>query len=408
VLVDRIGGRTAAWGATAGLAWFELRAGLEWFRDPWNPYAVVLPTSLALVAAAALVDGRGRRWRLLVFVVAASFAVQSHIGTGPLVFVASAVALFGVVRSARTTDRPLWGDLVIGALVGVVCWAIPIWEQLTSSPGNLDRIRAFFVNGPTDKPAFATVIDPVTAALTLPTQHMGNLLGPEPLSSVPDITPFWWCIAALLVAGAIAYCGYSWRAGRSGMAALAALVPLGFVAAIVAGLEIRGEVSPYLFAPALSAGLLAWLTAGAAIGELVARSARPVPAQLVLAGVAIALTIGTVWVGWTAFDAVGPVYTSALAAEVAPGVDAVCRTGRPVRLVSHSAAWYDYLAVGAAIGECAPDVKFNHNVESLVGERRTESSNGVKVRLETPAVPLEPGWRRVWESADASLDIAMP
>jgi hypothetical protein len=416
-LVDRIGGRTAAWGATAGLAWFELRAGLEWFRDPWNPFAVVLPTALALVAAAALVDGHGRRWRLVVFVVAASFAVQSHIGTAPLVFVAALVALFGVARSARTTDRPLRGDLVIAALVALACWALPIWEQLTSSPGNLRDIYSFFVNGPTDRPGFNTVIGPVTAALTLPARHMGNLLGPEPLDQVPDISLFWWCVAALLVAVAIAYCVRSWRAERAGMAALAALVPFGFVAAIAAGLQIRGDVSPYLFAPALSVGLLAWAILGAAIAELVAQRARVVPARLALAGTAIALTIATLWVGWTAFDAVGPVYTSTLAVELTPGVTAICRAHRPVRLVTESAIWYDYLAVGAAIGECAPDVTFSQFVEPLVGKDRSAPTDGIprgvpkdsiRVRLETPPAPPEPGWRRVAASADASLDVQLP
>ena len=38
-------------GAAVGLVWFELRAGLEWFRDPWNPYVVVLPIVVAIVAA---------------------------------------------------------------------------------------------------------------------------------------------------------------------------------------------------------------------------------------------------------------------------------------------------------------------------------------------------------------------
>jgi hypothetical protein len=417
VLVDRIGGRTAAWGAAAGLAWFELRAGLEWFRDPWNPFAVVLPTALALVAAAALVDGRGRRWRLVVFVLAASFAVQSHIGTTPLVLLALVVALFGVVRSARTTDRPLRGDLVVAGVVAVACWALPIFEQLTSSPGNLRDIYSFFVNGPTDRPGFSTVIDPVTAALTLPVRHMGNVLGPEPLDQVPDISPFWWCVAALLVATAAVYCVRSWRADRAGMAALAALVPLGFVAAIAAGLQIRGDVSPYLFAPALSVGLLAWATAGAAIAELVAERVRVIPAQLALAGTAIALTVGTLWVGSTAFDAVGPVYTSTLAADLAPGVTAVCRTHRPVRLVTESAIWYDYLSVGAEIGECAPDVTFSHFVEPLVGDDRSAPTDGIprsvpkdaiRVRLETPAVPVQPGWRRVGESPSASLDLQLP
>jgi hypothetical protein len=416
VLVDRIGGRTAAWGATVGLLWFELRVGFEWFRDPWNPYAVVLPTALALVAGAALLDGPiGRRWRSLVLVVAGSFALQSHLGAAPLVAVAVALGITGFVRSARRPDAGrVAADAALAAGVGLACWALPLWQQLTTSPGNLRDIGAFLLRSGQSHPGLGTVVDPVVGAVTLPAGHFGERLGSEPLSALPHIGLFWWCVLVLLTAAALACSAWSWRAGRVGMAALAACVPVGIVTAFVAGRQIRGDVEPYLFAPALAVGVVAWVTFGASTAELVAAGARrhPAhrhPARLATVGVVVVLSVTAVWVGRRAFDPLRESYESAFAAQLDSGIRAVCRDGRTVHLWSRSATWYEQVEVGAALGECAPDVTFDAALRDVVGDRRVASRDPspdtVDVRLEAPGVPLAPGWKRVAHSADATLDM---
>ncbi len=411
VLVDGIGGRTAAWGATIGLLWFELRVGVEWFRDPWNPYAVVLPTALALVAGAALLDGpAGRRWRSLVLVVAGSFAVQSHLGAVPLVAVAVVLGVAGFIRSARLPDPGrVAADAGLAVGVGLACWALPLWQQLTTSPGNLHEIGAFLLGSDGARPGLGTVVDPVIGAVTLPAGHFGDRLGSEPLSALPRIGVFWWCVVVLLTAAAVAYSAWSWRAGRVGMAALAACVPVGVVVAVIAGLQVRGAVEPYLFAPGLAVGVVAWVTVGAATAELVTAFARRHAARVVLVGVAVTLCCAAIWVGRSAFDPLAQSYGSAFAAKLEAGISAVCRDGRPVHLQSESAPWFDQVEVGAAIGECAPDVTFDAPLRIIVGDRRigapTPSPDTVDVRLETPGVPLAPGWKRVAHSADATLDV---
>ena len=411
VLVDRIGGRTAAWGATVGLMWVELRLGLEWFRDPWNPYAVVLPTALALVAGAALNDGpRGRRWRAVVLVLSASFAAQTHIGSLPLVSLALGLGVVGLVRSSRGHERGhLLRDLLPAVCAGLICWALPIWEQLTSSPGNVHDIAAFFAQPATGQPGLRTVLGPVTGAVTLFADHMGNVLGAEPFSVIPAVNALWWCVLVALV-GVVTWFGVSsWRAGRAAMAALALSVPVGYLFAVLSGLQIRGGVQPYLFAPALAVGVVAWLAAGAAVAELVTRVTRAQRARLFLAAAAVAIGIGTVWVGSSAFDPLGDSFGSAFALRLQAGISAVCRSDRPVRLVSDSATWYQASEVGAAIGECTSDVKLDRKFRNIVGARRTDADsakNVLVVRLESPAVPRTAGWKRVARSSDASLDIS--
>ena len=110
-----------------------------------------------------------------------------------------------------------------------------------------------------------------------------------------------------------------------------------------------------------------------------------------------------------AFDPPSTSFGSDLAAQLHDGIDEICAADRPVQLVSDSAVWFQVVEVGAAIGECVPDVRFGPVFTPLVGDRRTEpyvDDDVLTVRLESPGVALEPGWRRVARSHKATLDVA--
>jgi hypothetical protein len=167
-------------------------------------------------------------------------------------------------------------------------------------------------------------------------------------------------------------------------------------------------VSPYLFAPALAVGAIAWLTMGAVAAELACGVAARGRGRALLAGLAVVLVVITVTVGFRAFSTLGDAFGSSFAQRLDPGVQRVCRLGRPVHLVSTTGQWYQVLEVGAALGECAPDVKMDPGVGYIVGARRTSAhqpADVVTVRLESPAVPLASGWTRVAHDDDASLDV---
>jgi hypothetical protein len=408
VLVDRIGRRAVAWGAAAGLVWFELRAGLEWFRDPWNPYVVVLPIVLALVAGAALFDAPpGRRGRLVALVVAGSFAAQSHIAAVPLVVLALALGGIGFVRSARQPGTRA-GALVDGAIAlgaGLVCWALPIWDQIADI-GNLHRVATFATSGG-DTPAFDTVVHPVVLAVTLGAGHLGNTFGPQPLADVPRAGWLVWSVLVVVLAATVAYAVRWWRSHRFALAALAVSVPVAAVVELLATLRIKGGVEPYLFAAGLAVGALTWLVLGAALGDVLARLAPPRRACAVLAVAVVVLGASALAVSGRAFDPPAESFGSALAADLRDGIDEICAMDRPVEVVSRSAVWFQVVEVGAALGECAPDVRFEPALTQLVGERRTEPSSDdlLTVRLESPGVELQPGWRRVAASDEATLDV---
>jgi hypothetical protein len=117
--------------------------------DIWNPSVTLLPFVLVLLLAwsVACRDWWAAPWLAL----AASFAVQTHVGLAP--GVAMAIMFAVVVSSLRQRRRaPLREDerrslrrsVVVAVAVAVVVWLPPLVDELTSSDGNLSALVHFF------------------------------------------------------------------------------------------------------------------------------------------------------------------------------------------------------------------------------------------------------------------------
>lgn len=416
--VDRSAGRVLAWGTAIGANWFVLRVGLDWFANPWNPFAVVVPLALVLVVGASMLDGQPDRWRLLVLVVAASYVVQSHIGTAALVALGVVAGVVGFVLTARRRKRrPVVVDVAVAAGALIACWALPIWEQLTRSEGNVEKILRFFTETSEPHPAARTVVKMTTVAVGLTSGRTGQVLGSRPLAEVhlgaADVV-----LVILLLGIATWFAVWQWRSSRRGIAAIAAMAPVGCLVALAAGFGIRGEVWPYLFAPVLAVGLVVYTTVGMALAAGVerllsrrrsdrSRLAPTVRPATVLGGVAFLLACLGIVVGRGAFDPFAPALGNARVTAAAPAVRRICAAGEPVHLTTTTLPWYDYLALAAAIGECAPDVRLDPTVEILVGSRRTATLHGgLRVRAEQNPEPPGAGSRRVWRDPLLTIDVS--
>lgn len=125
------------------------------FVSVWNPFALLLPTVLLLLLAARA--ARGSASATAGAALVASFLLQSHVGTVPLVGLVMGVALVALVvhrvRGTGTTategDRRL---LVAGCVGLVLVWFLPVWQQLRSDAGqgNLYLLLSYFTGGSTD------------------------------------------------------------------------------------------------------------------------------------------------------------------------------------------------------------------------------------------------------------------
>jgi len=133
----------------------QMAMGGTRLASPWPPFQVVLPMLLFLVLAAQLAEGRLPR--LLPCLVAASFLVQTHLGTLPIVALVLATAAGSAWRSVPRRDpqrAPLGRrHLVLGVAVLVALWLPPIVAETRAwlehaEPGNLAKIAGTFLASP--------------------------------------------------------------------------------------------------------------------------------------------------------------------------------------------------------------------------------------------------------------------
>jgi hypothetical protein len=136
VLAWRRGGApVTAWAlaAAAALAW---TMGSELLFDPWQPHALLFPFLAFLFAVWSMVEGDAAA--LPVAVGLASLVVQSHLSYAVLVPLLALVGVVGLVAAARRPERSvaLRRPLAVAVVVGLVCWAQPLVDQL-GGEGNL-------------------------------------------------------------------------------------------------------------------------------------------------------------------------------------------------------------------------------------------------------------------------------
>jgi hypothetical protein len=133
-----------AWNISIGLVWFI--------------------TAAALTVTVA--SGRLGWWPVLVG--AASIAAQAHLEFAPAAIGLVLLGLgLGLARRPRTRR---WRWLVGGLVVGAVCWAAPLVDELTRRPGNFTVLWHWLGSGATQGATFGF-------------QALGAAVGPRPLWS---------------------------------------------------------------------------------------------------------------------------------------------------------------------------------------------------------------------------------
>jgi hypothetical protein len=211
--------------------------------DPWNPYVPVLPFGLVVTAAWLWSAGEDRA--LPYALVAGTFAAQSHVGfVPPILAIGLAAAIIRLVWPGARSDGTPRRVLPMAVLV-LVLWAPPIWQQLTAEKGNLDGLVQFFYSGdPSLEPAQGLDAGFGLAARELVPwgawigrQTLGLLNTIEPAPTLQLAFPFGLVLLAVILAG---------RRNDQLMLRLACLVFVGLCAAIYAYAQIHGPPMPYL------------------------------------------------------------------------------------------------------------------------------------------------------------------
>jgi hypothetical protein len=237
-----------AWVAAALVLGLVLRLPAEFFVNPWNPFALLLPTALLLVVGGAAM-ATGRPAKLLWATVVGSFLVETHIGTLPLVGLVLAVSAAGTGYRSRRGDGPRVPrrHYAFPAAVLVLVWVPPIAQQLTGPlrHGNLSRL-AYFVLHPSGEVAAPPLGASVAAvARVLAMAPLG--WGPGPLdvsqATVPG-TALMVLVAQVAAAAGLVVAG--WRCGLGRPAAVGTLVLVALAAGVLAARTASGPLFWYL------------------------------------------------------------------------------------------------------------------------------------------------------------------
>ena len=224
--------------------------------NPWNPYILIVMLFTAMVAAWRAV--LGDRLAAVVFVVSASFAVQSHIEVALTVLLLTA-SVFSVLiaRAVRGSERARdLRTLGFACGAGALCWLLPIIEQFTASDGgNLRAIISFAIRGGGEVNGWSDGARIVSWFLAVPTNWIGgDLLVPRGGSSVPVAQ------IALICAGA-----WALRRRYRSESALCAVALLAVITAFIACSRISGVAYPYLYRWVLAVAVAVWLAIGAVV-----------------------------------------------------------------------------------------------------------------------------------------------
>ena len=258
--------------------------------NPWNPFVVLLPLFAALIAAWGA--SRGDRVAAVVLVVAASFAVQGHIGALPLGLLALVVGGAGLlVRIGRSAGPERRHDVTTALVAGAVmfvCWIPPLLDQVFDS-GNLGRIVRFQFDSTEPSAGLRFAFDQVTRLLTFPPGREVGFLG---VVGTGPVVP--WMAVALAAATVLA-----WRRGWRDRLHLTLLAWASIVVTGLAIAGIRGVAFQYVFRWSWAMVLLVWI-ACAWVGVSFLLEFAPVRrwfstcASVVLAVLAVALLVNGV------------------------------------------------------------------------------------------------------------------
>jgi hypothetical protein len=145
--------------ALVGMTLLYVSTGSRIMLEPWNPHVALPFFALFVFQSWLLATGDARV--LPGAALVATFLVQTHVGYAPLVAAAAVAVLAFALLDVRARKegatwsswrRPIWISLAIV----FVLWLPVVIEQVTSSYGNLARLRDYFASGNAEAVGFAS------------------------------------------------------------------------------------------------------------------------------------------------------------------------------------------------------------------------------------------------------------
>lgn len=386
LLAWRYLGRTASLAVALGVLALPFAFGGIELANPWPPFQAVAPVFFLLTAAAAAAVNRSVP--LGAVLLAATIAVQIHLGTAPVVaavlLVCFAVRRFAprlaVARSRRSRAFALAAGLAAGAL-----WVPPLVEQLGlhrsgDQAGNMSLISRTFRHrrGHRDVVGLAGGWKLFNASVDDCARAVHKLLESDPQATASpekDRSGRSTTVLLLTLAGAAAIA--AWRRDRIALAMLA-VASAALAAGLFAAANIVGEPLPYLvtfLVPVIlcvGSATLASLGA-AAVACLRARGAGDT-ARLAVASLVLAAVLRPAW-GMATRDRqelwlTTPPGLETVVDAAREAVVPVTKAGGCVRVGAVGDAWVWASAVVLALDKSGSKPAIDDSLITLFGEKR--------------------------------------
>ncbi|MCU1355947.1 MAG: hypothetical protein JWM89_1365 [Acidimicrobiales bacterium] len=284
-------GKRAAWLIGAGSVALVWVWGYSWIDRIWNPFIILMViVATGFVLAAVL---SGCRWLTPLLVAFATFTVQSHVGTAPIIALFACAAVVGIARSAWKDRRAWLAPLAASLGVAVLGWSLPVYEQFTGHPGNLGELIQF-LRASHGRHGVGEVLDKVAVQFTLSKMGLlSNVVSAK--RELPGATAPRMVVLVLLLGCVGAGIYLNRRAGRRFEQHLCEVALLAALGVFVACLRVVGKLEGYLTMPATAVGALLWSAAALTLaGEVSDRLSDRHAPRLAVALVAIAV-VGTLW-----------------------------------------------------------------------------------------------------------------
>jgi len=262
-----------------------------WLRD-WNPFVIIFPFLLFVLACAAVASGR-TGW-FPAAVVCGSLVAQTHLGGAPVV-----LALMLLILPVRRLFAPaLTGNeglpgrpIVTGLVLGVALWLPVIVQEFVPGEGNVTRIIRFLDGNPSGI-GLKSALREWSGALTA--SEMG-LLAPRFLRSL-GILHHAVLLVALFRLFLITGCAVLLRKTGRGrfMGSLATLLIVAHTVMFLAVLQVRGDLHEYLFCWFSVTSPLSWFVLAGTLAVFapgVTSRFRVLPLVITLAAAYIAFSV---------------------------------------------------------------------------------------------------------------------
>jgi hypothetical protein len=232
--------------------------------NEWNPILPMLPLALLTLLTTRIAIGQSEA--LPAAVLLASLIVQTHAGYGAEI---AALALIAVVarRGLPAVRRGVW---LAAAVVLGVCWAFPIYEAVTTRPGNIQKLIAFFAPGNLGEQSWSAAWRSVHEQLLVMPEALARTLGLSSDATGAAATVLVPIQIAALTAALVAAA----RRRDRPLTTLSAIVLVQIMVAVVAIRAVRGDVLFYLVAWISVLGPLAWIVFAAWLSSWLQPAAR--------------------------------------------------------------------------------------------------------------------------------------